>query len=312
MGAAASMGRSPEGKGRGKGTGADRKLAHAAESSAAAKEVFDAIDADKDQKLSKAELSAAIRHHQRDLSVAWHDSLVDDVVGIFDADGDGMLNLEEFTSLVSELKAAGGKANAEELRAQHAAKEAAEVVSAPQAAKKAPAGSKKKTKPKKTAKEGSGSGPSGGGGSGSGGSPFLTVESATVRDAPAMYETANDYVLVFHLAEISASGNYLTSEIMRTGTSSGPGPTWQNVCVPLANGVRGAGLRVELLQMKQTSVTDQPDGGVRTVVQGAAVIKWGQLTAGRPIEVSCRIKGYSHWDDGELPLPKVILKAKKG
>ena len=121
MGAGASRGRSPEGKGRGKGTGADRKLAGAAESAAAAEEVFKAIDADKDKKLTKAELSAAIQKHKRDLSVAWSDSLVEDVVAIFDADGDGMLDLEEFKALLAELKARGGNLDAGELRTRHTA-----------------------------------------------------------------------------------------------------------------------------------------------------------------------------------------------
>ena len=116
MGAGASKGRSPEGKGKGQGTGADRKLACAAESSAAAKEVFEAVDADKNQKLTKAELSAAIKKHQRDLSVAWDEALVNDVVGIFDSDGVGMLDRDEFATLLSELKAGGGKLNADELR----------------------------------------------------------------------------------------------------------------------------------------------------------------------------------------------------
>lgn len=116
MGGGASTGRSPEGKGKGKGVGADRKLVRAAESSATAKEVFEAVDADKNQKLTKAELSAAIQKHHRDLSVAWDDALVEDVVAICDADGDGMLDLDEFATLLAELKAGGGKLDANELR----------------------------------------------------------------------------------------------------------------------------------------------------------------------------------------------------
>lgn len=65
-----------------------------------------------------------VKKYGKDLKATWTDSLVDEVVSFFDRDTDGMLDLTEFTEVLSELKTRGSIDSAS-LKARAAAAEEA-------------------------------------------------------------------------------------------------------------------------------------------------------------------------------------------
>ena len=102
MGAGASTGK----KGA-KGVDGEALLKKAEESEAEATLLFEKIDKNKDGKLTKKELTDAVGTLKKDQKAAWSDELIKSVLEFFDRDGDGMLDITEFTFALAELKERG-------------------------------------------------------------------------------------------------------------------------------------------------------------------------------------------------------------
>ena len=114
MGAGAST----AGKGKKSGTSGAKTLSKAAESASEAKALFDKLDSNKDGRLSQADLKEAVKKHGKDIKSDWSDELIGELFAFFDHDGDDLLDLDDFTSVLAEVKARGGRLDANDLKAQ--------------------------------------------------------------------------------------------------------------------------------------------------------------------------------------------------
>ena len=121
MGAGASTG--GKGKKKKEEVSSAKYLEKAADSAAEATALFKQLDTNEDNMLSWQELSEAIKAHKDLQKNNWSDALVAEVVYFYDRDGNGMLDMEEFTAALVELKARGGQLDTPELQ-ERAAKRA--------------------------------------------------------------------------------------------------------------------------------------------------------------------------------------------
>ena len=115
---AMGAGASTAGKGKKSVPSGAKALSTAAGSASEAKALFEKLDSNKDGRLSQADLREAVKKHGKDIKSDWSDELIGELFGFFDLDGDGLLDLEEFTSVLAEVKARGGRLDANDLKAQ--------------------------------------------------------------------------------------------------------------------------------------------------------------------------------------------------
>ena len=84
--------------------GSGNSVARAKSSDSAAKQIFKAVDANGDGKLSADELRVAIAKHAKLTKADWSNVRIEETLGRFDTDGDGKLDRMEFSALLDDLK----------------------------------------------------------------------------------------------------------------------------------------------------------------------------------------------------------------
>lgn len=127
MGAGASTA-AKGGKKPAKAPSAEAQFKKAQESNDEAKSLFAKLDGNKSGKLTVTDLGEAVKKLGKEKKAQWTDAVINEVVAFFDADADGMLDIDEFAKVMEELHSHDGNFDTASLQARAAAKADAKKV----------------------------------------------------------------------------------------------------------------------------------------------------------------------------------------
>jgi len=127
MGAGASTA-AKGGKKPAKAPSAEAQFKKAQESNDEAKSLFAKLDGNKSGKLTVTDLGEAVKQLGKEKKAQWTDAVINEVVAFFDADADGMLDIDEFAKVMEELHSHDGNFDTASLQARAAAKADAKKV----------------------------------------------------------------------------------------------------------------------------------------------------------------------------------------